>query len=154
MIPVPRSGQLELLKLIDFPPRRKSGGALQEVPLLAKGLILPPQPLQLRRYVRRCQSARRFRRAVPAATEPAHRRRKPNPEIFRDLPLGSATRSNQPNRLVPKYLRNRRCCFMTVLLRHRDLSTVPKQVQLLSGASSWERFSCSDVCHYSSTSRW
>src|SRR6185436_8506250 len=36
---------------------------------------------------------------------PRHPRRKPNPEILRDLPLGSTARPNQPDSLFLKLLR-------------------------------------------------
>ena len=61
--------------LIDFPPRaKKSSGLLQDVPLLAKGLVLPPMPPQLCREIAlRCHWVDSA--PIPAPADPADQRR-------------------------------------------------------------------------------
>jgi hypothetical protein len=88
--------------LIDVPPGRKSGRLLQDVPLLTKDLVLPPQPLQLGRHVRLCLPPSGQSLAIPAPANPADQRRQPDPKISRDLALAPPNRQRQPDRLVLK----------------------------------------------------
>src|SRR3954447_15308480 len=81
-------------------PDEKSGGFLQDVPLLPKDFVLPTQPLQLRRDLAlRCRGVDGA--PIPAPSDPADQRRQPNPKITGDLALrppenlveGAATRT-------------------------------------------------------------
>src|SRR5439155_26601098 len=90
--------------LIDFPPGRKNGGVLQDVPLLPKDLVLPAQPLRLRRNrALRCGGVGSV--PIPAPSDPADQRRAPNPKITRDLALRSPTGLRQADRFLRKLLR-------------------------------------------------
>src|SRR3954447_6109398 len=54
-------------------PGEKSGGLLQDVPLLPKDLVLPPQPLQLRREIALCRCGVNSA-PIPAPADPADQR--------------------------------------------------------------------------------
>jgi hypothetical protein len=83
--------------------------------------------------------------AVPPGSSSSRSRLRPIQRTSSDNPT---TRSSAISRWVPPIVRtrrtasssnsfiDRRCCFMEVLLRHRDFSTFPKQVQLPVGARS------------------
>lgn len=92
----------------------KSGGPLQDVPLLPEDPVLSPQPLQLGRRVRPRRSASALGPAVAAPADPADQRRQADTEIPGDLPLRPTARQSQPNRFVLKLLRE------PSLLRHGD----------------------------------
>jgi hypothetical protein len=88
--------------LIDFPPGQKSGGLLQDVPLLPKDLVLPAQPLQLRRDLALCgrgvDSA-----PIPAPADPADQRRQPDPKITRNRALRAPAGVHQADRFLLKF---------------------------------------------------
>src|SRR3954466_953424 len=85
-------------------PGEKSSGLLQDVPLLPKDLVLPPQPLQLRRDLALCgrgvDSA-----PLPAPADPADQRRQPDPKITGDLALRATAGLRQADRFLLKFLR-------------------------------------------------
>src|SRR3954466_16101636 len=85
-------------------PGEKSGGLLQDVSLLQKDLVLPPQPLQLRRDLALCcrgvDSA-----PLPAPADPAHQPRQPNPKITGNLALRATAGLRQADRFLLKFLR-------------------------------------------------
>src|SRR3954451_17222520 len=90
--------------LIDFPPGRKKRCLLQDVPLLPKDLVLPPQPLQLRRDIALC--CRRVDSApIPAPADPADQCRQPDPKITGDLALRPTAGLRQADRFLLKFLR-------------------------------------------------
>jgi hypothetical protein len=91
--------------LIDFPPWRKSGGALEDVALLPEDLVLPAKPLQLRRNILRAGLGRLIDQTVPAATDPTNQRRKSDPQVVGDLALRAPAGLHQPNGLGLKILR-------------------------------------------------
>src|SRR4051812_49252152 len=90
--------------LIDFPPEEKSGGLLQDVPLLPKDFVLPPQSLQLRPDIALCgrgvDSA-----PISAPADPADQRRQPDPKITGDLALRATAGLHQTDRFLLKFLR-------------------------------------------------
>src|SRR3954452_10777097 len=89
--------------LIDFPPEEKSGGHLQDVPLLTKDFVLPTQSLQLCRDIALCgrgvDSA-----PISAPADPADQRRQPDPKITGDLALRATAGMHQADRFL-KFLR-------------------------------------------------
>src|SRR3954464_12392372 len=90
--------------LIDFPPGRKSGGLLQDVPLLPKDFVLPPQPLQLRRDLALC--CRGVNSApIPAPANPTDQRRQPDPKITGELARRATAGLRQADRFLLKFLR-------------------------------------------------
>src|SRR5207248_9600938 len=85
-------------------PDEKSGGLLQDVPLLAKDLVLPAQPLQLCRDIAlRCHRVDSV--PIPAPPDPADQCRQANPQITGDLALRSTARLRQADRFFRKFLR-------------------------------------------------
>jgi hypothetical protein len=75
---------------IDFPPWRKSCGLLQDLPLLAQDLVLPPQPLQLGGRVLLALLGRIIDLTLAAAIKPVAQGRQTDPEIRRNLTPAAA----------------------------------------------------------------
>src|SRR6185369_13065847 len=85
-------------------PGEKSRGLLQNVPLLPKDLVLPPQSLQLRRHLAlRCCGVESM--PIPATADPADQRRQPDPKITGDLALRAPAGLRQADRFLLKFLR-------------------------------------------------
>jgi hypothetical protein len=61
--------------IIEFPAERKSGRSLENVPLLAKDPVLPPQPFQLGRDIFLPGAVRLIDLPVPAPADPPNQRR-------------------------------------------------------------------------------
>src|SRR3954451_854101 len=107
--------------LIDFPPGRKKRCLLQDIPLLPKDLVLPPQPLRRRRDLALCgrgvDSA-----PIPAPADPADRRRPPDPKITSDLALRATAGLRQADRFLLKFLG--KPALLCHRVPHRSLGTL------------------------------
>jgi hypothetical protein len=86
-------------------PSKKSRGTLKDIALLAKDLVLPPQPLQLGRDIFLPRPVGCINLAVPPLADPPDQRRQTNPEILCDLTLAPSTRPDQPDSRVLKFFR-------------------------------------------------
>ena len=88
-----------------LPSRAKKAVAFfQDVPLLPKDLVLPPQPLQLRPDIALCcRGVDSAPISVPA--DPADQRRQPDPKITGDLALRATAGLRQADRFLLKFLR-------------------------------------------------
>src|SRR3954466_2501980 len=88
------------MNLIDFPPWRKSGGALEDIPLLAQDLVLAAQPLQLGRDVLLGLDRWIIQALLAVAIHPVPQGGQSDPEILRNLPPRAPARLGKAHGLV------------------------------------------------------
>src|SRR3954466_6708109 len=88
------------MNLIDFPPWRKSGGALEDIPLLAQDLVLAAQPLQLGRDVLLGLDRWIIQALLAVAIHPGPQGGQSDPEILRNLPPRAPARLGKAHGLV------------------------------------------------------